>query len=155
MRRDGQRNTSDKKSAYAASISDISERDRANETKKFENRFGKIRDEEKMLVVKNLMHERLLNFRLRGTTLNNEELPNIVVDMVSAAPTTRQNKFDTSAPMEIGMAAKGDSGLSREERHHHIGCLRRNGQWQLASVVLVGREHEHCQEEITRKTNKN
>ena len=58
-----QRNMSDKNSAYAALISNISDKDRAkdveqfddtlrtfmNEMNKFENRFGKIRDEEKML----------------------------------------------------------------------------------------------------------
>ena len=66
-----QRNMSDKKSAYAALMSNISERDRAkdveqfddilrtfiNEMHKFENRFGKIRDEEKMLEVKKLVPE--------------------------------------------------------------------------------------------------
>ena len=69
VRRFDQRNTSDKNSAYAALISNISERDRAkdvehfddilrsiiNDTNKFENRFGTIRDEEKMLAVWKLM----------------------------------------------------------------------------------------------------
>ena len=71
----GFRNMSDTNSAYAALISNISERDRAmdveqffdflrtfiNEMNKFESRFGAIRDEEKMLAVKKLMSERLLN----------------------------------------------------------------------------------------------
>ena len=56
-----------------------------NETNKFENRLGKTRDEEKMLAVKKLMLDSLLNFRFRGTTLNYEELPialeNIIIDM--------------------------------------------------------------------------
>ena len=66
VRRYDQRNMSDKKSAYAALISNISEKDRAkdveqfddilrtftNEMNKFESRFGKVRDEEKMLAVK-------------------------------------------------------------------------------------------------------
>ena len=66
VRRYDQRNLSDKKSAYAALISNISEKDRAkdmeqfddilrtfiNEMNKFESRFGAIRDEEKMLAVK-------------------------------------------------------------------------------------------------------
>ena len=65
---------SDKKSAYAALISNISEKDRAqqveqlddilrtftNEMNKFDNIFGKIRDEEKMFAVKTLMPESLL-----------------------------------------------------------------------------------------------
>ena len=68
----------------AALISNISENDRAkdveqfddilrtfiNDTSKFENRFGTIRDEEKMLAVKKLMRESLLNYRFRGTTMS-------------------------------------------------------------------------------------
>ena len=75
VRRYDQRNMSDKKSAYAALISNISEKDRAkdleqfddilrtfiNEMNKFESRFGAIRDEEKMLAVKKLVPESLLN----------------------------------------------------------------------------------------------
>ena len=66
VRRYDQRNMSDKSSAYAALIGNISEKDRAkdveqfddilrtftNEMNKFESRFGKIRDKEKMLAVK-------------------------------------------------------------------------------------------------------
>ena len=66
---------SDTNSAYAALISNISEKDKAkdveqfddilrtfaNEMNKFENRFGKIRDEEKMLAVKELMPDSLLD----------------------------------------------------------------------------------------------
>ena len=66
---------SDKNSAYAALISNISEKDRAkdveqfddilkafiNEMNKFKSTFGEIRDEEKMLAVKKLMPESLLN----------------------------------------------------------------------------------------------
>ena len=60
-----------------------------------------------MLAVKKLMPESFLNFRLRGTTLNYEEL----------LPTTRQKNVDTSAPMEIGMAAKdGSKEVSRLQR---------------------------------------
>ena len=80
-----QRNMSLKSSAYAALMSNICERDRAkdveqvddilrtfvNETNKFENRFGKVRDEEKMLAVKKLM---LSNFRFRGTTMSGHRI---------------------------------------------------------------------------------
>ena len=45
-----------------------------NETNKFEKGFGKIRNEEKILVVKKLMLESLQNFRFRGKTLKFEEL---------------------------------------------------------------------------------
>ena len=82
VRRYDQRNTSDKNSAYAALISNISDRDRAKDVEhlddilrtliidvnKFENRFGKIRDEAKTLAVKRLMPESMLNYRFRGTT---------------------------------------------------------------------------------------
>ena len=84
VRRYDQRNMSDKSSAYAALISNISEKDRAkdveqfddilrtftNEMNKLESRFGKIRDEEKMLAVKKLIPESVLNYRFRGTTMS-------------------------------------------------------------------------------------
>ena len=76
VRRYDQRNMSDKSSAYAALVSNISEKDRAkdveqfddilrtftHEMNKFESRFGKIREEEKTLAVKKLMPESLLNY---------------------------------------------------------------------------------------------
>ena len=88
VRRYDQRNMSDKKSAYAALISNISKKDRAkdveqfdeilrtfiNEMNKFENRFGAIRDEEKMRAVKELMPESLLKYRFRGTTMPYSEI---------------------------------------------------------------------------------
>ena len=40
-----------------------------NEMNKFKSTFGEIRDEEKMLVVKKLMPESLLNYKFRGTTM--------------------------------------------------------------------------------------
>ena len=93
------------------SASSASERDRAedarqvdnilrtfiNETKKFENRFSKVRDVEKMLAVQMLMLESLLNFRFRGATLKHEEslvaLENVIIDTVATAPTTRHKKL--------------------------------------------------------------
>ena len=115
---------SDKNSAYAALISNISEKDSAkdveqfddirgtftNEMNKFENRFGKIRDEEKMLAVKKLMPESLLNNRFQGTTMSYSELiialENIIIDKESTVPSSKSRRNGTSAPMEIGMAAK-------------------------------------------------
>ena len=47
-------------------------------------------------------------------------LENIISDKVSTVPTTRHKKIDTSAPLEIGMAAKGDGENSREERDQRI-----------------------------------
>ena len=46
----------------------------ANEMNNFENRFGKIKDEEKMLAVKKLMPESLLTYRFRRTTMSYSEL---------------------------------------------------------------------------------
>ena len=82
VRRYGQRNMSDRSSAYAALIGNIGERDRAknvgqfddilrnvvNETNKYEGRIGKIRNEEKTLAVKRLMSESLLSWHGRGKT---------------------------------------------------------------------------------------
>ena len=64
-----------------------------NEMNKFENRFGKIRDEEKMLAVKKLVPESLLlhNYRFRGTTMSYSKLfvalENIIIDKVATVPT--------------------------------------------------------------------
>ena len=117
---------SDRNSAYPALISNISEKDRAkdveqfddilrtfiNEMNKFQSRFGAIRDEEKMFAVRKLMPQSLLNYRFRGTTISYSELlvalENIIVDKVATVPTGRNMIIDTSAPMEIGMAAKED-----------------------------------------------
>ena len=135
VRRYDQRNTSDRSSAYAALISNITERDRAkhveqfdwtftNEMTKFENRFGKIRDEEKVLAVKKLMPESLLKYRFRGTTMPYGELiialENIIIDKVSTVHTARSRKHDTSAPMEIGMATKEDGENASQEGDQRI-----------------------------------
>ena len=138
VRRYDQRNTSDKSSAYAALVSNINERDRAkdveqfddilrtfkNEMTKFENRFGKIKDEEKVLAVKKLMPESLLNYRFRGTAMSYDELiialENIIIDKVSTVTTTRSRRHDTSAPMEIGMAARDDGENTSQEGDQRI-----------------------------------
>ena len=138
VRRYDQRNTSDKSSAYAALISNITERDRAkdveqfddilrtftNEMTKFEHRFGKIRDEEKVLAVKKLMPESLPNCRFRGTAMPYGELiialENIIIDKVSTVPTARSRKHDTGAPMEIGMATKEDGENASQEGDQRI-----------------------------------
>ena len=79
---------------------------------KFETRFGAIRGEEKMLAVKKIMPESLLNYRFRGTAMPYGEIisavENIIVDKVSTVPSSKNRRNDTSAPMEIGMAAKED-----------------------------------------------
>ena len=64
-------------------INNISEKDRAkdveqfddilktfiNEMNKIKSTFGEIKHEEKMLAVKKLMPESLLNYKFRGTTM--------------------------------------------------------------------------------------
>ena len=130
-----QRNTSDRSSGHAALISNTSERDRAkhveqfddilrnfiNETNKHEGWFGKIRDQEKTLAVNRLTLESLLNDRLRGTTLPNEELlvalENIIIDKVKTHSSPKVKKIGTSAPMEIGKAAGADGEETFEERY--------------------------------------
>ena len=103
-----QRNMSGKKSANAVLISNITERDTAedveqfddilktfiHETSKFENRFGKFSQS----------LESQLNSRFRGTTMSYSELQgaleNIIIDKVATVPTARHSKIDTHAPME-------------------------------------------------------
>ena len=91
-----------------------------NEMNKFESRFGKIKDEEKMLAVKKLMPESLLNYRFRGTTMSYSELiialENIIVDKVSTVTSNKSRRNDTSAPMEIGMAVKQNGENVSQER---------------------------------------
>ena len=139
VRRYYQRNTSDINSAYAALISNISEKDRAkdvfddilrtfiNDTNRFENRFGMIRDQEKMLAVKKFMPESLLNCRFRGTTMSYSELfvalENIIIDKVATVPTARSRKIDTSAAMEIGLTAKEHGENASQEGDQRIVYL--------------------------------
>ena len=90
---------------------------------KFENRFGKIRDEEKVLAVKKLMPESLLNYRFRGTAMSYDELiialENIITDKVPTV-SNRNRRHDTSAPMEIGMAARDDGENASQEGDQRI-----------------------------------
>ena len=94
-------------------------RNLTNETNNFERRFGKIQDEEKTPAVKKLMPESLLNCRFRGTTLPYEEvlvaLENIIIDKVTTQSASKVDKIDTSAPLEIGMAAGTDGEEAFEE----------------------------------------
>ena len=167
VRRYDQRNMSDKSSAYAALISNISEKDRAkdveqfdilrtftNEMNNFESRFGKIRDKEKMLAVKKLMPESLLNYRYRGTTMSYNELivalENITVDKVAMVPIAKGKRHDTSAPMEIGMATKEDSENASQEGDQRIIDLALQavckgagkGKWSFGAKVSIGTRRE-------------
>ena len=47
-------------------------------------------------------------------------LANIIIDTVATAPTARNKKIDTNAMMEIGMAAKADGEILREEEDQRI-----------------------------------
>ena len=93
-----------------------------NEMNKFENRCGKSRYEEKMLAVKKLMPESLLNYTFRRSAMSYSELivANIIIDEVVTVPTATNKKHDTSAPMEIGMAAKEDGENASQEGDQRI-----------------------------------
>ena len=123
------------------------------------NKFESI-DAEKMLAVKKLMPESLLNYRFTETTVSYSEitiaLENIIVDKVSTVPSSKNRRNDTSAPMEIGMAAKedgesasqegdqrimenGDSakvkiGMRRETGHIAAWCRKKGGNRKLYAV---------------------
>ena len=58
-------------------------------------------------------------------------LENITVDKVVTVPTARSKKHDTSAPMEIGMAAKADGECEPRERETQ-------GSWTLLQAVYKG-----------------
>ena len=108
-----------------------------NEMNKFESRFGATRDQEKMLAVKKLMPESLLNYRFRGTTMSYSEiiiaLENIIVDKVSTIPSSKSRKNDTSAPMEIGMAAKEDGeSVSQEGDQQAVYKGTGKGKWRFS-----------------------
>ena len=74
VRRCEQRDTSDKKSAYAALMKEIEpttwSRTFINETNKFENIFGTNRDEETVLTFKKLMPDKLVELQ----TLRNDDV---------------------------------------------------------------------------------
>ena len=151
VRRYDQRNMTDTSSAYAALISNISENRRAedveqfddilrtfiNEMNKFESRFGAIRDEEKMLAVKKLMPESLLNYWFRGTTMSYSEiiiaLENIFVDKVSTIPSNKSRRNDTSA--RIGSKRRWRKREPRRRSENNgscvASCLQRNRQRKL------------------------
>ena len=103
-----------------------------NEINKVEKRFGKIRDEEKMLAVKKLMPESLLNYRFRGTTMSYSELfvalENIIIDKVATA---RSGKIDTSAAMEIGMTAKENGENANQEEDQAVYKGIGKGNWSF------------------------
>ena len=47
-------------------------------------------------------------------------LDNIIIVKVATVPIARKRKIDTSAPMEIGVAAKDDGKSAREEGDQRI-----------------------------------
>ena len=77
-----------------------------------------------MLAVRKLKLESLLNYSFRGTTMSYSELlvalDSIIIGKVATVPTARNRKIDTSAPMEIGVAAKDDGKSAREEGYQRI-----------------------------------
>ena len=67
-----------------------------SDTNKLEKRFGTIIDEGKMLTIKKLMHESLLNRRFRGTTMSHSELlvalENIIIDKGCDSPDSQKQE---------------------------------------------------------------
>ena len=57
-------------------------------------------------------------------------LENIIIGKVTTVPTAQNKKIDTSAPMEIGMAAKDDGGKLREEGDRRIVDLAPQGVYK-------------------------
>ena len=52
--------------------------------------------------------------------MNFSLLENIIIDKTATVPTARSRKTDTSAPKEIGMAAKKDGESSSQEGDQRI-----------------------------------
>ena len=70
-----------------------------------------------------------MNCRFRGTTLPHEELlialENVIIDKVTRHSVSKVKKTDTSAPMDIGMAAGTDGEEAFEEgcgKHLILQC---------------------------------
>ena len=165
----------DQNSALLALVtSNITERDRAKdveqledilrmfikETNQFEKCSARSEMRKRMHVVKKLMFMNLLNFTLRGTTLKYKQiliaLGNII-DKGSTAPTIRQKKVDTSALLEIGVAAKNDSESSRKEETReswtsHCKPFQRDRQRQVgAPEVQAGSFRDKCGKDAIRR----
>ena len=64
-------------------------------------------------------------------------LENIIVDKVSTVPSGKNRRNDTSAPMEVGMAAKEDGEKCEPRRRSEncrscvAGCPERNRQRKM------------------------
>ena len=128
-RRKDQRNTPDRSSAYAALISNINESDRAkdveqlddtlrnviNETNKREGRFWKIRDEEKILAVKKVDAQEFAELSVPWHHVAIRRIAHRAGERHHRNSMSKVKKIDTSAPMEIGMAAGSDGDEVFEE----------------------------------------
>ena len=94
------------------------------------------------------MFENFLNYRFRGTTMSYSELlvalENIIIDKVATVPTARNKKIDTSAPMNIGMAAKEDGGVAGWQRwqrwEEEPQCRRAVARKEAQGKIMVARE---------------
>ena len=87
----------------------------------------------------------MLNYRFRRTSLPHEELrivlENIIIDKVTTHPASKVKKLDTSAPMEIGMAAGADGEETFEEGFgKHLNLQREQGNRRQ---ILLERRKGH------------
>ena len=89
--------------------------------------------------VKELMPESLLNYRFRGTTPCQMKgsliaLENIIIHKVTTHSVLKVKKIDTSAPMEIGMAAGIDGEDEGTGKHPNLQCKQVDGMEERVPV---------------------
>ena len=108
-----------------------------------------------MLAVKKFMPESLLNNRFRGTTMSYSELivalENIIADKVATVPTARSRKHNTSAAMEIGMAAKEDGENASQDGDQRIMDLALQAIYKGTGVRQDGTHDSLVQERRKQK----
>ena len=85
-------------------------------------------------------------------------LGNIIVDKVATVPTARNRKIDTSAPMEIGLAAKDDGESAREKGQQRIADLPLQAVYKgtgRRKRVGVGTKKGSKEEKVAKMVKKN
>ena len=87
------------------------------------------------------MPESLLNHRFRGTTLPYEDLlialENKIIDKVTTHSALKVKNIDTSAPMEIGMAAGRTDGQCTRAQEPKVWLERRKGSQLECTETLL------------------
>ena len=133
VRRVDRRHTSDENSAHVSRISNIGEKDRANDVEQFddilrmlrnnaiksENRFGHISDDEKIFAIDLLMPESLLNYRFRGAKMTYDALITALVNMilVKGRVGTERQQQEGQHEQSDGYWHGNERGPCRQVRH--------------------------------------